>query len=64
MTNHILGSLPLAIGSGAGAELRAPVGIALVGGLLISQVLTLLTTLVIYTYLDQVTNRKLNRQSP
>ncbi len=55
----ILGALPLAIGFGEGAELRRPLGIAIIGGLVASQVITLLTTPVVYLYLD-----KLRRRSP
>ncbi|SDX43651.1 efflux RND transporter permease subunit [Lysobacter enzymogenes] len=49
-----LGALPLAIGFGEGAELRQPLGVAIIGGLMASQVLTLLTTPVVYYYLDKL----------
>jgi len=54
----ILGALPLAIGWGDGAELRRPLGITIIGGLLVSQVITLLTTPVVYLYLDRLSNRR------
>jgi len=53
----LLGGLPLALGSGMGSELRRPLGIAMVGGLLISQVLTLYTTPVIYIFFDRLAAR-------
>jgi multidrug efflux pump len=49
----LLGALPLALGGGDGAELRHPLGISIVGGLLVSQLLTLYTTPVVYLYLDR-----------
>jgi multidrug efflux pump len=52
-----LGALPLAIGFGEGSELRQPLGIAIIGGLVASQLLTLLTTPVVYVYLDKLRRR-------
>ena len=50
----LLGGLPLALGHGEGAEMRRPLGIAIVGGLVFSQALTLYTTPVVYLYLDRM----------
>ena len=59
----LLGGMPMALGWGAGAELRKPLGISIVGGLLVSQMLTLFTTPVIYLYFDRLRTRFAGRQS-
>jgi multidrug efflux pump subunit AcrB len=58
----LFGALPLALGTGVGSELRRPLGIAIVGGLLVSQLLTLYTTPVVYLTLDRMRLRVLGRQ--
>jgi multidrug efflux pump len=63
----LLGALPLAFGRGEGAELRAPLGIAIVGGLIVSQMLTLYTTPIVYLYMDRIRVRweaRRNRRAP
>ena len=59
----MLGALPLAIGMGEGSELRRPLGIAIVGGLILSQILTLYTTPVIYLYVDNLRSWRQRRRA-
>jgi multidrug efflux pump len=59
----LLGALPLAIGGGVGSELRHPLGISIVGGLIISQILTLYTTPVIYLGFDRLAGRIKQRRT-
>ena len=60
----IFGALPIALGTGAGAELRQPLGVAVVGGLVLSQLLTLYITPVVYLYLDRFDRRLKRRLEP
>jgi multidrug efflux pump len=60
----MLGALPLMIGWGVGSELRHPLGIAMVGGLIFSQALTLFTTPVIYLYFDRLATRWRKKAKP
>jgi multidrug efflux pump len=60
----LLGGVPLAFGSGTGAELRRPLGIAIVGGLILSQLLTLYTTPVIYLAMERLRTRFSRQQTP
>ena len=60
----LLGALPLALGTGVGSELRRPLGVSIVGGLIVSQVLTLYTTPVIYLAFDNLARRFQRRRTP
>jgi multidrug efflux pump len=58
----LLGAVPLALGSGTGSELRRPLGITIIGGLIISQVLTLFTTPVVYLFFDRIGRKYLGTE--
>jgi len=60
----LLGALPLALGSGLGSEMRKPLGVAIVGGLLVSQILTMFTTPCVYVLLDRFSRQKHLRSQP
>jgi multidrug efflux pump len=59
----IFGAIPLAVASGDGTEMRRPLGIAIVGGLLVSQVLTLYTTPVVYLYIERFSQWRKRRKA-
>jgi len=58
----LLGALPLMLGTGVGSELRHPLGITMVGGLILSQLITLFTTPVIYLWFDRLARRVTHRE--
>ena len=60
----LFGALPIALGTGEGSELRQPLGMAVVGGLILSQLLTLFITPVVYLYLDRLDRRFKRRLEP
>jgi len=60
----LLGGLPLALGTGTGSELRRPLGISIVGGLIVSQMLTLFTTPVVYLYMDRLRSKLARPKQP
>jgi multidrug efflux pump len=60
----LLGGIPLALGTGTGSELHRPLGITIVGGLLLSQVLTLYTTPVVYLFFDRLARRLVRHRIP
>jgi multidrug efflux pump len=60
----LLGAVPLALGHGTGSELRRPLGITIIGGLIISQILTLFTTPVVYLFFDRLAHRSKHTPTP
>jgi multidrug efflux pump len=58
----LFGALPLAFGTGTGSELRRPLGLSIVGGLIVSQLLTLYTTPVVYLFMDRMRLRLLGKE--